>query len=113
MLFEVHGTEYDKMTLRSNGIEIFFIFVLTLKLLQVYVVALLRWVPWAPGNPPILEQWVLELINFGNEEMKCTQISQKKARNWGWEIEIAFGNPSLLILNGATERTRHTAFLYI
>ena len=30
-------------------------------------VAPLVWVPWVPGNPSSFEQWVPELINFGNK----------------------------------------------
>ena len=51
-------------------------------------VAPLQWVPWVPGNPSVLEQWVLEPINFGKKEPKCTQISLKNEQEIGaWNLE--------------------------
>ena len=51
-------------------------------------VAPLAWVPWVPGNPSILEQWVPEPINFGKKQPKCTQISQEIEQVIGtWNLQ--------------------------
>ena len=38
-------------------------------------VAPLAWVPWAPGNPSIFEQRILEPISFGKKGVKFTPFS--------------------------------------
>ena len=32
-------------------------------------------------------------------------MSREQARNWGWELKVAFGNPSFQIPIGATARS--------
>ena len=43
--------------------------------------------------------------HFWKERTKIyPSFSGKQARNWSWDLEIAFGNPSFQIPNGATAR---------
>ena len=43
----------------------------------------LAWVPWVPRNPSIFEQWVPEPINFGDQQVKCDQISEQNEQEFG------------------------------
>ena len=49
-------------------------------------VAPLAWVPWVPGNPSIIEQWVPEPISFGKNGLKFTPYSVQNKQ------EIVVGN---------------------
>ena len=51
--------------------------------MYINAVAQLAWVPWVPGNPLILEQRVPEPINFGDEQVKCNQISVQHEQEFG------------------------------
>ena len=45
-------------------------------------------VPWVPGNPSILGQWILEPINFRKKQPKCAQISLENEQEIGaWNLE--------------------------
>ena len=46
-------------------------------------VAPLAWVSWVPGNPPILEQWVPEPINFEKKELEFTPFSTQNKQDIG------------------------------
>lgn len=62
----------------------------------------LVWVPWAPGNSSIIEQWVPEPINIEKGTKIYPFFSKERVRNCGWDYYVAFGNPSIQIPNGAT-----------
>ena len=51
-----------------------------------YTEAPLEKVPWVPGNPSILGQWIPEPINFRKKQPKWAQISLEN------EQEIGNGN---------------------
>jgi len=65
-----------------------------------------QWLRWHGfhGNQSIFQLWVPKHINFGKKVLKFTPILvQKQAKNRGLDLEIAFGNPLILIPNEATE----------
>ena len=59
------------------------------------IVAPLAWVPWVPENPSIFEQWVQELINFGDKGPKFTPFSVQNEQEIGVKSLKELLNPSI------------------